>query len=56
MHLVLCLSNLPFLASTSSFFQEDVPGTCVGGYRRLEVGDMILVQQLDAVDDEEHKL
>ncbi|KAK9864934.1 hypothetical protein WJX84_004155 [Apatococcus fuscideae] len=35
---------------------DDVPGTCVGGWRQLEVGDMVLVQQLDAVDDEEHRL
>lgn len=33
-----------------------MPGTCVGGMRRLQVGQMILVQQLDAVDDEEHIL
>ncbi len=43
-------------AHIKGFCQDNAPGTTVGGMRVLEVGDMVLVQRLDAVDDEDHKL
>ncbi|KAK9842963.1 hypothetical protein WJX74_004969 [Apatococcus lobatus] len=42
------------LQDVRSCMLDGASDTCIGGKRRLDIGDMCLIQQLDALDDEAH--